>query len=258
MYHGFPSTGKVVALQVDLIFIEHPVLFAKTLIHSGPLQWIYRLLGYRMYSRIVYTFFSTLCFVVGLVLFSVEGTANQITNLERLQNCAEVVGDSLLMSMSNNESQELCLRVVEHPASWIVDQAMIRKATERGFTVLPCKPPFPNDVLVAITNIGVRYFELDDQDYLRREVKLGLSASLPKQDGAGSQIQRVTETREIVLKDTIEAIQAPFLESPAYNFTVGEKIHRNKSNFWSKVVEPAVVIGSTVVMVLLLFTTRSQ
>lgn len=208
-----------------------------------------------MYSRVV---FSALLFFCGLVIASVSGVANQATNLERLQTCAEVVGDSLLMSMSNNESQELCLRVVDHPASWIVDQSMIRKATERGFSVLPCKPPFPNDVLVAITNIGVRYFELDDQDYLRREVKLGLSASLPKQNGPGSAIQRVTETREIVLHDTIEAVQAPFLESPAYTFTVGAKIHRNTSNFWSKVVEPAVVIGSTVVMVILLFTTRSQ
>ena len=211
-----------------------------------------------MYSRIFHILPPVLVMAFWLCFSPVQGIAGQTTNLERLQTCVEIVGDSLLMSMQNNESRDICLRVVDHPASWVVDQNMIRRATEQGFSVLPCKPPFPNDILVAITDIGVRYVELDDDDYLRREVKLGLSASLPKQNGPGSPLQRVTETREVVLRDTIEAIQAPFLESPAYEFTVGDKIVRNRSNFWSKVVEPAVVVGSTVVMVILLFTTRSQ
>ena len=214
--------------------------------------------GNRMYSRSARTcMFLFPLFLWASILFA-EDSSNRQSNLERIQMCADLVGDSLLMSMNNNESRDICVRVVEHPASWIVDQSMIRQAAERGFSVLPCKPPFPGDILVAITNIGVRYVELEDQDYLRREVKLGLSASLPRQNEAGAGVRRVTETREVVLQDTIEAVQAPFLESPAYDFTVGAKIVRNKSNFWNKVVEPAVVIGATVVMVVLLFTTRSQ
>lgn len=212
--------------------------------------------GSRMYSRYARIFVLPL-FLWASILFA-EDSSNRQSNLERIQMCADIAGDSLLMSMNNNESREICVRVVDHPASWIVDQSMIRKAAERGFSVLPCKPPFPGDILVAVTNIGVRYVELEDRDYLRREVKLGLSASLPRQNEAGTAVRRVTETREVVLQDTIEAVQAPFLESPAYDFTVGAKIVRNQSNFWSKVVEPAVVIGSTIVMVVLLFTTRSQ
>lgn len=184
--------------------------------------------------------------------------ASQTTNLERLQTCAAALSDSLLASLTANESRELCVRVVDHPASWIVEQSMTRMMEERGFVRVPCNPLPPNDLLIAITNIGIRYVELDDPDFFRREVKLGLSASVPKQQGTTRAVRHVTETREIVLQDTIEAGQTSLLEAPGYSFTIGTAIQRNRSSVWSKIVEPAVVIGSTVVMVILLFTTRSQ
>lgn len=184
--------------------------------------------------------------------------ASQTTNLERLQAGAAVLGDSLLLSLSGNDSREVCVRVVDHPASWIVEQVMVGLIEERGFIRVPCAPLPPNDLLVAITNIGVRYVELDDADFFRREVKLGISASVPKRSEYSATVRHVTETREIVLLDTIEADQTSELEAPGYSFTIGTKIQRNRSSVWSKLVEPAVVIGSAVVMVILLFTTRSQ
>lgn len=195
-----------------------------------------------------------------LFLFShpALSAAGQTTNLERLQECAAVLGDSLLADLSGNDSRDICVRVVDHPASWIVEQTMIRLLEDRGFTRVPCTPLPPNDLLVAITNIGVRYVELEDPDFFRREVKLGLSASVPKRSGASAALHHVTETREVVLLDTIEADQTSMVEAPGYSFTTGTTIRHNRSNIWSKLVEPAVVVGSTVVMVILLFTTRSQ
>lgn len=193
-----------------------------------------------------------------LALGHPRALASQTTNLERLQACAAALGDSLLVSLSGNDSRDVCVRVVDHPASWVVEQTMTQLMEERGFLPVPCYPPPSNDLLVAITNIGVRYVELDDPDFFRREVKLGLSASVPKRSGPSAPVRHVTETREVVLLDTIEADQTSMLEAPGYNYVVGSKIQRNRSNLWSKLVEPAVVIGSTVVMVVLLFTTRSQ
>lgn len=211
-----------------------------------------------MMSRLIRRSICALTVVLMLALLPSNGVASQTTNLERLTTGVETVGDSLLMSMQGLESNEICIRVVEHPADWLVEQGLIRRAEAAGMTVVPCRPPLPNDILVAVTDIGVRYVELEDGDYVRREIKVGLSASLPRPSETGRRVERVTETRQIVLSDTIETDQAVFLENPAYDFTVGAKVVRNKSDFWGKVVEPAVVVGATIVMVVLLFTTRSQ
>ena len=183
--------------------------------------------------------------------------ARQVTNLEQLQRCATVVTDTLFARASTPE--DLCVRVVSHPADWILDQAAIDLASERGIPLVACKAPYTNELLIAITDIGVRYVELDDEDYYRREVRLSVSASVPVAGGSpGVKLKRKTEQVDYVLHDTIEGGTISEIESPGYNFTTGTTIQINRSSFWKSVAEPAIIVGTSVVMVVLLFTTRSQ
>lgn len=170
-----------------------------------------------------------------------------------------VVADTLFARTIT--SDEFCVRVVSHPADWIVDQGAIDLATARGVSLVPCKAPYTNELLIAITDIGVRYIELDDEDFYRREVRLSVSASIPVADdggGRGGSPSRTTERVDYMLNDTIEAVSISEIESPGYNFTTGTTIRINRSSFWKSVAEPAIIVGTSVVMVILLFTTRSQ
>jgi hypothetical protein len=197
--------------------------------------------------------------VIALLVPASLRSANKETNLQRFQDGARAVGDSLMLRTGS--LSPLCFRVVDHPAGWIVEQGAVDAATARNVTVNNCAPPFRNDVLIAITDVGVTYVPLSDDDFLRRDIRLSVSASLPTpaqpgSDGAPS--GRTTERIDVLLHDTIEAVRVSELESPAYSFTVGNRIERTNRSFWDTVAEPAVVIGTSVVMVVLLFTTRSE
>ncbi|MCB0713487.1 MAG: hypothetical protein KDD67_14250 [Ignavibacteriae bacterium] len=200
--------------------------------------------------------------VLFLLFLSTLGvaTARQTTNIEQFQRCAMVVVDTLFARTIS--SDEFCVRVVSHPADWIVDQGAIDLATARGVSLVPCRAPYTNELLIAITDIGVRYVELDDEDFYRREVRLSVSASIPVAnkvgDIGGGNPSRTTERVDYMLNDTIEAASISEIESPGYNFTTGTTIRINRSSFWKSVAEPAIIVGTSVVMVILLFTTRSQ
>lgn len=179
-------------------------------------------------------------------------SAFQVSNLDRIRQCARLLSDSLLQKL---DREDICVRVVEHPASWVLDQAMVEAASARSVTVLPCQAPFDNESLMAITSVGVQYVELDGS-VGRRDVRFGFSASVPVP--IADRTGRQTRSYEIVLSDTIDLDGTSSLEDSAYPFTIGTSIHKRRSGFWKKIVEPAVVIGTSVVMVVLLFTVRSQ
>ena len=151
-----------------------------------------------------------------------------------------------------------CVRVVPHQADWLLDQAAIDLAAVRELPLLPCKPPYTNELLIAVTEIGVRYVELDDEDFYRREIRLGVSASVPVARPGDGKTSRATERFDCSLHDTIEALSIADIEAPGYNFTTGTTIRINRSSFWKSVAEPAIIVGTSVVMVILLFTTRSK
>ena len=195
-------------------------------------------------------------FFLPLVFTPTEVFSRQSTNLEQFQRCAEVVADTLFARAGRPD--QLCIRVVSHPADWIIDQACNDIAARQRLSLVQCKAPYTNELLIAITDIGVRYVELDDEDYYRREVTLGVSASVPLIQTTTPDISRVTERFEYALNDTVDASSIADIESPGYNFTTGPTIKLNKSSFWKSVAEPAIIVGTSVVMVILLFTTRSQ
>ena len=180
----------------------------------------------------------------------------QIDNLEQLRQSARLISDSLLRSRGSS-TDTLCLHVVRHPASWLLDEGMIASASERGIPVSGCDSATSDALLLAITGAGVSYAEIDDDEHLARETRLEVSALIPPNWG-GTPGGRMATHYAIVRRDTVRADQTSLLEATGYDFVRGTLPPRQSSGFWKKVVEPAVVIGASVVLVILLFTVRSQ
>lgn len=194
-----------------------------------------------------------------LTLFLTAGTSDaravQSTNLERIRFAAQLLSDSLLSH--EQLPSTVCLNIVDHPADWIVEQALTDVGARIGRPVEACAPPFSNEMLIALLGVGVRYVELEDEDFYRREIEISLSASLPLTFPEG-RVERRTRRHDILVADTIEAVDASALEQPEYPLTIAVRVERNDSSFWNRIAEPAIVIGTSVVMLVLLFTTRSQ
>ncbi len=211
----------------------------------------------RSWSRIVLRHIPLLA-GIWLILNPFPSVAAQSNNLHRIQECARILSDSLLSPAPDD--QDLCTRIIEHPADWVIDQAVLTTAQQKKLRITPCAPPYRNEILIAITSIGITYTETDDSDVLQRDATVAVSASLPDWIASGSgNIPRITRSLEVVLTDTVDADQTSLLEDPGYAFTTGTRIRQASSGgFWDNVVEPAIVLGTSVVMVILLFSVRSQ
>ncbi|MBS1913563.1 MAG: hypothetical protein JST22_16365 [Bacteroidetes bacterium] len=192
---------------------------------------------------------AVLTLLVSLVSCTPQASA-QLTNLDVLGLCARQVCDSALASQP--DSSGFCAVVIRHPASWLVEENMAQAAASHGMQVRSCDSDA--SVTIALRSIGVAYDVVaGDDDHVSREASIEVSALLRSSGGA----IRETHYRS-VRRDTVAADQVPRLDGSGYDFTRGTQPAQPGGGFWSRVVEPAVVIGASVVMTILFFTVRSQ
>lgn len=174
-------------------------------------------------------------------------------NLERLRDCAILLADSVLAPYSKGDT--ICLEMAPHPASWLVEQSVLGRAHELGLNVLPCAPERNGRIALAITSIGVQYKLVDNIDLLARECRLDVGASLPASRSSGGRIAR---SFSLASGDTVDVDQTLSIEASGYDFARGTIPPQSGGGFWKKIVEPAVILGASAVIAILLFTVRSQ
>lgn len=195
-----------------------------------------------------------LCVLLFLLFLPPVVALSQRSNLEQIQQCARTLADSVLMPFADGDS--LRLVVVEHPAGWLIDGQFLEAAADRGLRVTDS--PAAPALTVAVTGLGIEYLETEESDRLLRRASLVLNTIVPAVAGIRGSSSRIAGMFATALVDTIEASQAVALESPGYPFSKGMVVSTASPGFWGKIVEPVVVLGASVVMVILLFTVRSQ
>lgn len=192
-------------------------------------------------------------FVLTTIATSDAAAPGASTNLERLEQCAADAADSLLTFAGSRDS--LCLSIVAHDAGWVIERAFIERATSRGMAVHRCDDVDARRIDVAIREIGVVYHVTDD-DEIAREARLDISANIGRTGNAGPGLEtrRVSVTRV----DTVSADDTLMLADANYRFTDGVAAATPSAGFWKRIVEPAVVLAASAIIVILLFSVRSQ
>ncbi len=192
--------------------------------------------------------------LLGLLLGMTRPARAQEDNLMRLRECARIIADSVAADLG---SDTICVAIVNHQAGWLLDQAVISAGEERKIPIRICDSTHPAEATLAITSLGVFYQELDDDDdAIGRLAQLEVSATLPRR--AGGNAGRTVRIYSVALRDTVPADGTSLIERSGYEFARGSFPASNGGGFWKKLVEPAVVLGATVIMVVLLFTVRSR
>lgn len=176
-------------------------------------------------------------------------------NLERLERCAAGAADSLLDALDVNDT--ICVAVVAHDAGWLLESALVERATARGIAVLRCDRSDARRVDVAITTIGVVYRRIDEG--IERVASLSLSAGSAAPIAESGTAGPLRSHRiAAALTDTLAAADTSGLSDAAYPYTVGTVISADGGGFWRTIVEPAVVLAASAIVAILLFTVRSQ
>ena len=191
--------------------------------------------------------------LLGLLMGSPGLHAQHLQNLERLRECATAIADSALGSYAAGDT--ISLEVVPHPASWLLDRSALDAAASRGIGVASSPAERSGKLLMAITHVGVEYRETDDADLLARHCTLQVDASFSEKGASGN---RSARSFSASVRDTVPADQTSILEASGYDFARGTLPAGPSGGFWRTIVEPAVVLGASVVITILLFTVRSQ
>ncbi len=250
---GFPNAGGVVLLQTGFPLIQN----CKDMTARWRLQADRELPAGTAKTGRPGEVRSPMSRIIAFLLVLV-GTwlplgAQQKDNLERLRECAAAIADSALAHYAAGDT--ISLELAPHPASWLLESTLLGAARQRGIGVVSSASPSGGRLVMAITSIGVAYGQTDDDDLLTRECGIGADASFTERGGAG---RRMGGSFSAILGDTVEADETSLLEASGYDFTRGALPSTASSGFWKTIVEPAVVLGASVVITILLFTVRSQ
>jgi hypothetical protein len=201
---------------------------------------------------------SAFAVAVGMVLaLSPLPLSAQSDNLQFLQQCARLAGDSLVAGYAVTDT--LCLSVATHPAAWLLEEAALSAALDHGIFVRHCAETPDNGISIAVRSLGIAYLPLDEPDSVQRVAHLEVSAALDAPPESPTEARRrLTRSISVRRADTVSADETSVLEASGYEFARGTMPPRQSSGFWSKIIEPAVILGASAVMVILLFTVRSQ
>jgi hypothetical protein len=146
----------------------------------------------------------------------------------------------------------LCIRIIDHPASWLLQNALIAALSNRHVVVRQCAPG-EAELVASITRTDVHYNEIES-GAIERTCTVAFDAVVPSALH-GSVRARLFNT---TLTDTVDQSDVQSLEAESYPFTKGIEPTRSSGGFWHSVVEPVVVLSAAVVTVILLFSVRSQ
>lgn len=187
-------------------------------------------------------------------------------NVSVAERTARIIADSLLSPFKAGDT--VCVHVTAAPGAWVVEVALLRCAAGRNLTIAECEASGGEHSALDLqfVNASLTYWPLDAIDSLERRVAIeafgryairtGLAESTARDISGGATMVYSGVTFEASALDTIALSDSSFVAGPP-PFSPAIPVLRT-SGFWTRVVEPAIVLGAAVVMTILLFTVRSQ
>lgn len=149
-------------------------------------------------------------------------------------------------------SDTLRLQVTPHNAQWLIEQHLFAlpiplRRLQRGDSLHSC-------LIIRPLDFAVRYFNLENNDeMLAREIQILLTLTAEKPTGIVQRLPNVSASyRDSIYRSTI-----PLVESQQYEFARGI-IPDPPGTLFRSLLEPLLVVASAAVVLLLLFTVRSQ
>ncbi len=170
------------------------------------------------------------------------------TNVAQLYRLADSLAAELLRALP--QMQSFRLRVIPHPAAWLLEHALARQAERFGVGIVPADSAQAS-LELAIVEVGIRYDPLPD-GLLRRSAQLSVSALLRSSPTVA---MHPLPLYRMALVDTLPRRTLPAVEQPEYPFATAPVAEER--SLWRELLEPAIATIAGGLLLVLLFTLRS-
>jgi len=174
------------------------------------------------------------------------------TNLEILDSLATETAELFCSKLNQMEIDSAVLKIGEHPAkefllNKILQKCMVKFYLADSLTMLPA-------IEITIDNYSAAYsLPSSGRDSLQREVRVSFSSYVKNKYGRIEALPIISNSyRDVIAREDID-----FIKNTAYNFT-NPPAPEAKRSFFEEFAEPFVIVGTAAVIVILLFTIRSE
>ncbi|OGU15584.1 MAG: hypothetical protein A2X61_03240 [Ignavibacteria bacterium GWB2_35_12] len=191
--------------------------------------------------------------IKGNFLLAVDSISPK-TNFEIIDSLLNNYTDKFCNNQFLQKGEIIRLEITSHPARWLLMDKLLRELAHDSCAI-------SNDSTknvscsyeININNILVKYLKNNlSQDSLDREIVVHISASRLNNDKIVPLEEFKSSFTDRIARDNVVSV-----DSKQYDFASSPVPLREKT-FFEEIVQPVILIASTVVAVVLLFTVRSN
>ncbi len=171
--------------------------------------------------------------------------------------------DSLLFEYSKNLAEFLTekniksveMKLNSHPAENFLKRNIVQAFAEKGIEVYQFYEQNQNNTLILldIKDISVKYSIVKNSEQLQRIFNISIVGMMRDKNHKLDLIPEVS----IEHKEIIEWSDLDHIEHSPFDFAKSTR-PEHKESFFKKIAEPAIIIGSALITLILLFTVRSD
>jgi len=176
------------------------------------------------------------------------------TNIEIIDSLLNNYSDNFAKSQSFQKGEIIRLEITAHPAKWLLRNKLLRVITLDSCIIVNDSLKQVNKFFeISINNLSVKYLNSKlSSDSLDREILINISGLKRNNDKIEPLEEYRCLFRDRIARDNVESV-----DSKQYDFTTSPVPVQEKT-FFEEIVQPVILITSTIVAVVLLFTVRSN
>ncbi len=205
--------------------------------------------------------FVIILIIAGLSTTSLHSQAKVINNSPKtnffiIDSLAVRSADSLCKIIGSKNIDKLALIISDHPAKLFLKKRITNCLTIEQVDIYDKKAEIDSTgkIEIWIDSIGVNYYKTaGDKKNLKREIFVQFSAALTDISGKVINLPLHTGT----YSDNIPRALLKQVEASPYEFAQN-KAPEEEHSFFDSILEPAIVVTSAIVVIIILFTVRSN
>ena len=194
-----------------------------------------------------------------VAMLASDDTLATSTNLEIQQNLIRSIAADIVARSGIAKEESIAVRFLPIEDGWIIENAFLKSLQLFGNTVSIGQENHSQSILIEVASaeVNVQYSDMHHDGFLgTKKVKRTLSARLDCKIIEGkSGVVRLSDTFQRSISDTVQVSDIEHLESTGIKSTTGTL---PSETFLDRIVEPFIIIGTTGVVVYLLFNIRSS
>lgn len=175
------------------------------------------------------------------------------TNLDIFDSSADSLAKYLSAKLSEMHIDSAKADIVaENGAAIYLASKIIESEETTFFSANETADKDLSSVKLIAEQFETKYSLIENEDYVKREIIMRITLYMLLKSG---ELKRFDDF-EIAYSDSVRRSIIPYIENKNLAFTRGEVPEKPKS-FFKKILEPAIIVTSALITVIVLFTVRS-